>query len=103
MSISKPGTTDSSFMERLRNAGIEPSDSEEVRLSKSLLMLATGLASVAIMVWVALYWALGPVFSATLPLAFQLLLAGNMLLYLRTRCPPEPGGEAGAKARQGVK
>ena len=85
MSISKPGTTDSSFMERLRNAGIEPSDSEEVRLSKSLLMLATGLASVAIMVWVALYWALGPVFSATLPLAFQLLLAGNMLLYLRTR------------------
>ncbi|MBP6636247.1 MAG: adenylate/guanylate cyclase domain-containing protein [Sulfuritalea sp.] len=72
-------------MERLRNAGIEPSDSEEVRLSKSLLMLATGLASVAIMVWVALYWALGPVFSATLPLAFQLLLAGNMLLYLRTR------------------
>ncbi len=85
MSISKPGTPDSSFMERLRNAGIEPSDSEEVRLSKSLLMLATGLASVAIMVWVALYWALGPVFSATLPLAFQLLLAGNMLLYLRTR------------------
>ena len=85
MSISKPGTPDSSFMERLRNAGIEPSDSEEVRLSKSLLMLATGLASVAIMVWVALYWALGPVFSATLPLAFQLLLAGNMLIYLRTR------------------
>ena len=85
MSISKPGTPDSSFMERLRNAGIEPSDSEEVRLSKSLLMLATGLASVAIMVWVALYWALGPVISATLPLAFQLLLAGNMLLYLRTR------------------
>ncbi|MBK9349496.1 MAG: adenylate/guanylate cyclase domain-containing protein [Sulfuritalea sp.] len=85
MSISKPGTPDSSFMERLRNAGIEPSDSEEVRLSKSLLMLATGLASVAIMVWVALYWALGPVISATLPLAFQLLLAGNMLIYLRTR------------------
>jgi adenylate cyclase len=85
MSISTPGTPDSSFMERLRNAGIEPSDSEEVRLSKSLLMLATGLASVAIMVWVALYWTLGPVFSATLPLAFQLLLAGNMLLYLRTR------------------
>jgi hypothetical protein len=48
-----------SFMERLRNAGIEASDSEEVKLNKSLLMLATGLASVAIVLWVAIYWALG--------------------------------------------
>ena len=74
-----------SFMERLRNAGIEAHDSEEVKLNKSLLMLATGLASVAIVLWVAIYWSLGPVFSATMPLVFQLLLAGNMLIYLRTR------------------
>jgi class 3 adenylate cyclase len=85
MSITESGPANSSFMERLRNAGIEPSDSEEVRLNKSLLMLTTGLASVAIVLWVAIYWALGPVFSATMPLVFQLLLAGNMLVYLRTR------------------
>jgi class 3 adenylate cyclase len=68
----------------LQNAGIRPEDSEELRLNKSLLMLATGLISVAIMVWVAIYSVLGPQFSTTVPFAFQLLLAGNMLLYIRS-------------------
>jgi hypothetical protein len=62
------------------NAGIEPGDSEELRLNKSLLMLATGLAASAIILWVAIYSILGPQFSYTAPFAFQLLLAGNMLL-----------------------
>ncbi len=74
-----------SFMDRLSRAGIEPDDSEELKLNKSLLMLATGLASVAIVCWVAIYWVLGPQFSATLPFVFQLLLAGNMLIYIRSR------------------
>ncbi len=73
------------FYDRLRNAGIEPSDSEELRLNKSLLMLATGLACVALMVWVAIYSVLGPQLSTTLPLIFQLVLAGNMALYIKTR------------------
>jgi class 3 adenylate cyclase len=85
MNPGDPPLPNSSFMERLRNGGIEPDDSEEVRLNKTLLMLATGLASVAIVFWVAVYWWLGPQFSATMPLVFQLLLAGNMLIYLRTR------------------
>ena len=73
------------FYERLRNAGIEPEDSEELRLNKSLLMLATGLVSVAIMVWVIIYSSLGPQISTTLPFAFQILLAGNMLFYIKSR------------------
>ena len=73
------------FYERLRTAGIEPDDSEELRLNKSLLMLATGLVSVATMVWVTIYTILGPAFSTTLPFAFQLLLAGNMLFYIKSR------------------
>ncbi len=79
------GAGASRFYDRLRNAGIEPDDSEEVRLNKSLLMLATGLVSVAIMIWVTIYSILGPQFSATIPFSFQLLLAGNMLLYIKTR------------------
>jgi adenylate cyclase len=75
----------SGFWRRLHNAGIEPDDSEEVRLNKSLLMLATGLASVGIILWVAIYSILGPQFSITAPFAFQLLLAGNMLFYIRVR------------------
>ena len=85
MNPGAPLSPNSSFMERLRNGGIEPDDSEEIKLNKTLLMLATGLASVAIVFWVAVYWWLGPQFSATMPLVFQLLLAGNMLIYLRTR------------------
>ena len=73
------------FYERLRNAGIEPTDSEDLRLNKSLLMLATGLVSLAIMVWVAIYSILGPQVSTTLPFAFQILLAGNMLYYIQSR------------------
>jgi class 3 adenylate cyclase len=73
-----------SFAERLRTAGINPGDSEEIRLNKSLLMLATGLVSLTTMLWVGLYSLLGPNFSTTLPFAFQLLLAGNMVLYIRT-------------------
>ncbi|MDP2821167.1 MAG: adenylate/guanylate cyclase domain-containing protein [Sulfuritalea sp.] len=72
------------FLARLQNAGIDPGDDEELRLNKSLLMLATGLASVTIMLWVAIYWFLGPQFSTTAPLVFQLLLVGNMLLYIKS-------------------
>ena len=72
-----------SLLERLRTAGIDPSDSEELRLNKSLLMFATGLASVASMLWLVIYWSLGPQFSTTLPFAFQILLAVNMAVYIR--------------------
>ena len=75
MTSHESSTAAPSFYDRLRNAGIEPDDSEELRLNKALLMLATGLVSVAIMVWVTIYSILGPQFSATLPFAFQILLA----------------------------
>ena len=72
------------FLERLRNAGIDPQDSDELRLNKSLLMFATGLVSLASMLWLAIYWSLGPRLSATLPFAFQILLATNLAVYLKT-------------------
>jgi adenylate cyclase len=72
------------FLERLRTAGIEPGDSEELRLSKSLLMLATGLVCAAMMVWLAIYTLLGLRFSTDIPMLFLLLLAGNMFLFIGT-------------------
>lgn len=78
-----PGTTPPSFLERLRTAGIDPQDSDEVRLNKSLLMFATGLVCVASMLWLVIYWTLGPKLSATLPFAFQILLALNLVLYVQ--------------------
>jgi class 3 adenylate cyclase len=36
------------------------------------------------MLWLFLYWQMGPKFSSTAPLAFQLLLVSNLLLFLKT-------------------
>ena len=71
------------LLDRLRTAGIDPNDSDELRLNKSLLMFATGLASVASMLWLVIYWSLGPQFSSNLPFAFQILLATNLAIYIR--------------------
>lgn len=73
------------FAERLRTAGIEPSDSDEMRLNKSLLMLATGMVCVSMMLWAGLYWLLGSAFSMNVPMLFLLLLAGNMVIFIGTR------------------
>lgn len=85
MTLPPTDTASPRFYARLSNAGIEPTDSEDMRLNKSLLMLATGLVCVAIMVWVTIYSMLGPPISTTVPFAFQILLAGNMLFYIRSR------------------
>lgn len=84
MNTQIPSTASRSFIERLRTAGIEPSDNEELRLSKSLLMLATGLVCAAMMVWLALYLLFGLNFSTDIPMIFLLLLAGNMFLFIGT-------------------
>ncbi len=76
----KPG-----FIEGVRSAGILPTDSEELRLQKSLLIFATGLISFASMLWLFIYWQLGPQFSSTIPFAFQLLLVGNLVVYVKTQ------------------
>ena len=73
------------FLSEIRNAGFLPSDSEEVRLQKSLLIFATGLISFASMLWLFIYWQLGPRFSSTIPFVFQLLLVGNLVAFLRWR------------------
>ena len=85
MSSSPTESAKASFIDRLRQGGIEPGDSEELRLNKSLLMLATGLTSFTAMLWAGIYWVLGPQFSSTVPLVFQLVLIGNMLLYVAIR------------------
>ena len=72
------------FFEGFRTAGILPTDSAELRLQKSLLVFATGLISFTSMLWLFIYWQLGPQFSSTIPFAFQLLLVGNLLVYLKT-------------------
>jgi class 3 adenylate cyclase len=82
--MSTPSQTQPGFVERLRNAGIEAGDSPELRLNKQLLMLATGLVSIASIVWLSIYWMMGPKFPVTYPYLFQLALAGNVVAYIVT-------------------
>lgn len=85
MNAPDPVQVPTGFIARLRCAGVEAGDSAEIQVTKSLLMLATGLVVAATMVWVALYHLMGLTFSSTLPLAFQLLLVGNLLAYVASR------------------
>ena len=77
-------STHPGFFDSVRSAGILPTDSKELCLQKSLLMFATGLISFASMLWLVIYWQLGPQFSSTIPFLFQLLLIGNLAVYLKT-------------------
>jgi class 3 adenylate cyclase len=71
--------------QRLRTAGIEPDDSDDVRLKKSLLMFAMGLTTAAPVLWLALYWLMGLNLPASVPFAYQLVSLGTLILYLVTR------------------
>ncbi len=73
------------FLGEIRKAGIQPDDSEEVRLQKTLLIFATGLISFASVLWLFIYWQLGPRFSSTIPFVFQLLLIANLVIFLRSK------------------
>jgi class 3 adenylate cyclase len=70
---------------RLANAGIDPEDSEELKLSKSLLMFAVGLMNVAPMVWLAIYWGTGVRLSSTIPLGYQLVSTASLAIFLHNK------------------
>jgi adenylate cyclase len=79
-----PPSPPPSFRQRLQAAGVVPGDSEETRLSKTLLVFATGLVCVASGVWLLLYWLIGPQLPSTLPFLYQLVLAANLVFYIAT-------------------
>ncbi|HET9042560.1 MAG TPA: adenylate/guanylate cyclase domain-containing protein [Burkholderiales bacterium] len=70
---------------RLRTAGIEPDDTDDVKLKKSLLMFAMGLTVAAPVLWLALYGAMGLNLPASVPFGYQLVSLGTLLVYLVTR------------------
>ncbi|MDR2508103.1 MAG: adenylate/guanylate cyclase domain-containing protein [Candidatus Accumulibacter sp.] len=76
--------TPGSFINNLRNAGITPEDPEELRLSKSLMVFSSGLFCFASILWLTIYWQFEQHFMVTLPLAFQALVAVNLLIYAKT-------------------
>jgi class 3 adenylate cyclase len=64
---------------------ISSTDSEQEKLNKTLAIFASGLMGFGAMLWLAIYWAMGIKFSATVPFSYLLLSAGSLMLYLWKR------------------
>jgi adenylate cyclase len=56
--------------------------SEDEQLKRKLLVFAAGLMSFGVVLWLAIYWAMGVNFSATIPLAYQVVTVIALSLYL---------------------
>ena len=72
------------FIARLRTAGIEAGDSDDLRTRKSIMVFAMGLMTAMPMIGLALYWLLGLQLSASLPLTYQLLSVASLIVYAAT-------------------
>jgi class 3 adenylate cyclase len=75
----------SELLSRLRTAGVEPGDPDDIRLKKQLLMFAMALTIAVPIVWVAIYRLFGVTISTTLPILYLLLSLANLGVYLVTR------------------
>jgi class 3 adenylate cyclase len=74
-----------SLLERIGRSAVDESDSEELRLRKTLLIFASGLMNMAAIVWLAIYWVMGLKLPTTIPLLYQALSAIILVVYLKTR------------------
>jgi class 3 adenylate cyclase len=73
------------WLRRLTELGSLPSDSEEFRLRKSVLVLSSSLMTALACIWVVTYAALGLWLSAAIPLVYQLASAASIYTFARTR------------------
>jgi adenylate cyclase len=73
------------WLRRLADIGALPSDSEEIRLRKAVLVLSSTLMASLAFVWVATYAALGLWLSAAIPFAYQVASAVSIYTFARTR------------------
>ena len=74
-----------SWLATLGRRVISSEDSEQAKLNKTLAIFASGLMGFGAMLWLAIYWAMGIKFSATVPLSYLGLSAGSLVLYLWKR------------------
>ena len=70
---------------RLSQSVISPSDSEDERLRKTLLLFVCGLMNVAAGIWLMIYWAMGMRVPTTIPLGYQIVSALTLIIYLKTK------------------
>ena len=75
----------STWLQDLGRRVITEQDSDQDRLHKTLAIFACGLMGFGAMLWLAIYWAMGIKFSATVPLAYLAVSAASLVVYLWNR------------------
>ena len=70
---------------RLSEIGALPSDSEELRVRKAVLVLSSTLMASLALIWVVTYGVLGLWVSAGIPFVYQLASATSIYTFARTR------------------
>jgi adenylate cyclase len=73
------------LVDRLANLGVEPSDSDELRLQKVSLTLAAIIVTVLAVVWVGTYLALGLPDSAAIPFTYQVISIASLVVFAQTK------------------
>jgi len=73
------------WVRRLAEIGALPSDPEELRVRKAILVLSSTLMTSLACIWVGTYAALGLWASATIPFAYQVASVISILTFARTR------------------
>ena len=73
------------WLQRLVSIGALPSDSDELRARKAVLVLSSTLMAALACVWVVTYAVLGLRVSAAIPLAYQVATAISIYTFARTR------------------
>jgi len=63
----------------------EAAVSQQDRLQRSLLIFAGAFMSMAVMLWLSIYWLMGVHFSTNVPLGYQLVSIASIAYYLKTR------------------
>jgi class 3 adenylate cyclase len=72
-------------LRRLAEIGALPSDTEELRVRKAVLVLSSSLMASLAFIWVATYLALGLWVSAAIPFAYQVASEASIYTFARTR------------------
>src|SRR5687768_6340894 len=73
------------WLQRLMETGVLPSDSDELRVRKAVLVLSTTLMASLACVWVGTYALLGLWLQAAIPFVYQLASLVSLWVFSRTR------------------
>ncbi len=60
-------------------------ETQEDKLRKSLLIFASAFMTLAVMLWLAIYWMMGINFSSNVPLGYQAISVASLAYYMKTR------------------